>query len=265
MLRSMLMALAFAGTLLAFAWLGAVGEPIARAGLAVALGVLVSAIAYGRATFLSVGVGALSPLAFSLVEKHSLGWAAALLCAIWLLPRVVLAETRRSAGLVACLSIVASIVAGFVFAAYVDAGWAAQIASCLFAGSCLSLVGLVPLDTPIGFALRTAAAAVDPPARDALERAAREHRHAASKRSQWRALLALADERAVLQRRNADASARKELDERIAALAEELAAPNATPPATEPPATEAPTSPEPTAVEVSLDDHGPDPAEIAAE
>ena len=297
MLRSTLAAVAFGASLWAFAWLGALGEPIARAGAAVAIGILVTALAYGRATFLSIGIGALSPLAFSLLERHSLGLAATALCSIWMLPRLVLAPSSRSLGLLAALSITASAVAGFVFAAYVDAGWAAELASCLFAGSCLSLVGLVPVDTGVAFALRTAAAAIDDaakspkgssPARQALERAARWHRQSHASPSQWRALGRLADERAALQRSKADEneSARKELDERIEALAAELAPVDAASspavvagspePATAEPATTAEAAPteaasieaaptEQAPTEVSSDTHASDPVEITVD
>jgi hypothetical protein len=268
MLRSTLTAIAFGASLWAFAWLGALGEPLARAGAAVAIGIVVTALAYGQATFLSIGIGALSPLAFSLLERHSLGLAAMALCSTWMLPRLVLAPSRPVFALLAALSIAASAVAGFVFAAYVDAGWAAELASCLFAGSCLSLVGLVPVDTGVAFALRTAAAAIDSPAREALERAARIHRqsHARLSRSQWRALVRLGDERAALQQSHAEnESARKDLDERIATLAAELAPadPTNSPGVVAGPPEAAPTEAAPT--EVSLDTHASDPAEIAAE
>jgi hypothetical protein len=276
MLRSTLAAVAFGASLWAFAWLDSLVEPIARAGAAVAIGVFVTALAYGQATFLSIGIGALSPLAFSLLERHSLGLAATALCSIWMLPRLVLAPSSRSLGLLVAVSIAASAVAGFVFAAYVDAGWAAELASCLFAGSCLSLVGLVPVDTGVAFALRAAAAAIDDaakspkggsPARQALERAARWHRQSHASPSQWRALGRLADERAALQRSKATENerARKDLDERIEALAAELAPVD---PASSPAAVAGPTEPAPTEAaptEVSSDTHASDPAEITAE
>jgi len=291
MLRSTLAAVVFGASLWAFAWLGALGEPIARAGAAVAIGILVTALAYGQATFLSIGVGALSPLAFSLLERYSLGLAATALCSIWMLPRLVLAPSSRRLGVLAALSIAASAVAGFVFASYVGAGMATELASCLFAGSCLSLVGLIPVDTAVAFALRTAAAAIDDgaksseggsPARQALEQAARMHRQSHASPSEWRALGRLADERAALEQGKAteNESARKDLDERIEALAAELAmadaasspalmvGPSAAAPAEAAPAEAVPDEAAPdeaAPTEVSSDTHGSDQVEITVE
>jgi hypothetical protein len=290
MLRSTANAIAFGACLLAFASLDAVPAPIARAAIAVALGTLVTVVAYGHPTFLSVGIGAVSPLLFALIEKHSLGLAAMAMCFAWLMPRLVLAESKTRLAVLASITVAASLVAGFTFAAYIDGAWAVHAASCLFAGSCLSLVGLFPVETHVSFALRTAAHAIDSDARDALERAARVHRLSERKSpsKKWRALIRLADERAAAQRgtsANGDA-ARKELDLRIAELVEELAPrepvvssagedrPQASTTApmpvvvTEPspvaadPASETPAE---TPVEVSFESHGPDPADTTAE
>ena len=277
MLRSTANAIAFAACLMAFASLDALHEPLARAALAVALGTLVTAVAYGQATFLSVGIGAVSPLAFALLEKHSLGWATFALCLAWIAPRLVLAESSKRFALLAVPRSAASLVAGFIFAAYVESPLAVHAASCLFAGSCLSLVGLFPVETHVSFALRTAAHAIDSDARQALERAARAHRLRPTKSQKpWRALVRLADARAAAERATVagvDAT-RQDLDLRIAELVEELAPheesapPAVTAPmpvvATEPPSTSS-DSPEETPVEVSFEPHGPDPADTTAE
>jgi hypothetical protein len=222
MLRSIFIALAVAASLFAFGWLGeAPGGAIARAGGGVALGVMVAAFVYGQTTWMTVAAGALSPLAFAALEERSLGLAAASMCILWLAPRFVLAETRRALSILVVASATAALIGG----------------SCVFAGSCLSLVGiLVPVDTSVAWALKTAAAVIGSPTRDALERAARAHRQAsrlpstAAKRSAWRALAHLADRRAAVERlegRDADET-RRDLDERIAAQASELA-PSETP------------------------------------
>ncbi len=281
MLRSTANAIAFGACLMAFASLDALHEPLARAAVAVALGTLVTVVAYGEATFFSVGVGAVSPLAFALLEKHSLGWATFALCVAWIAPRLVLAESSKRLALLATASVAASLVAGFVFAAYVDAPLAVHAASCLFAGSCLSLVGLFPVETHVSFALRTAAFAVDSEAREALERAARVHRLSRPTKSQtqqWRALVRLADERAAAQRATvADVDAmRKDFDQRILALVDELAPRDATskpaaaatapmPAVATEPACAPSDSPAETPVEVSFEPHGPNPADTTAE
>jgi hypothetical protein len=180
------------------------------------------------------------------------------MCFLWIAPRFLLAETRRTLAALVGASIVAAAVAGLIFAAYIDSPTSAHLASCIFAGSCLSLVGiLIPVDTGVAWALRTAAAAIESPSRHALERAARAHRQATrlpsltSKRSQWRALVRLADQRAGLRTLDgAEADeARRDLDARIETLAAELA-PVAEPSKaakTEPPVTveTAPVEPEP--------------------
>jgi hypothetical protein len=226
MLRSTLTAFGFAASLFAFASLDAIGEPVLHAALAVALGVAVTALAYGQLAFVAVTLGALSPLALALLEKHSMVLAVAALSFAWLLPRFLLADGRKLLYL-AVASLGAALVTGFVVAGYVDAGWAAQVAACVFAGSCLSLVGLVPTETGIAWALRAAAAVIDSPARPALERAARAHAsrdRRASKGTSWRALARLADQRAAMERgEKRDDDARKDLDDRIVTLAEELA------------------------------------------
>lgn len=233
MLRSVFIALAVAATLFAFASLGeAPGGALVRAGTGVALGVIVASLAYGQATWMTVAAGALSPLAFAALEDRSLGLATAAMCSLWLLPRLVLAETRRLLVVLAIASGTAALIGGFVFASNIDGSLSARIASCVFAGSCLSLVGiLVPVDTSVAWALRSAAAVVASPAREALERAARVHRQASrlssssARRAEWRALVRLADRRAALARiegRDADES-RQDLDERIITQAADLA------------------------------------------
>jgi hypothetical protein len=273
MVRSTANAIAFAACLLAFASLGALHEPLVRAAVAVLLGTLMTVVAYGHATFFAVGIGAVSPLLFAMLEKRSLGVAAFAMCLAWLSPRLVLAESRTRLALLVVASAAAATVAGFVFASYVDAPFAVHAASCVFAGSCLSLVGLFSVETHVSFALRTAARAIDSGAREALERAARVHRLSHPTKlqsSQWRALVRLADERAAAQRAtSADVDAtRQELDQRIAALVEELAPrdPNVPPapaPASPPPAACDP--PADTPVEVSFEPHGPDAADTTAE
>jgi hypothetical protein len=290
MLRSTATALAFAAALFALASLDAVNDTLARAAIAVGLGTAVTSLAFGRLTFVPVVVGALSPLVFVWLEKSSVGIAASALCFLWMAPRLILAETRvRLAWLIASLA-VASIVAGLIFASYLDAPWIVHAASCVFAGSCLSLVRLIPVETSVSFALRTTAAAIDSPAREALERAARAHRESqtsTTQAKQWRALLRLADERAALgSAKNGDDGVRGEVDERIAALVAELAqangvatvepeeTPGATPtgatttvpaPAASDPSTESFEVPVPTQTELSFDAHAQEAPEPPAE
>jgi len=233
MVRSIFIALAVAASLFAFGWLGEVpGGALVRAGGGVALGVMVASFAYGQITWMTVAAGALSPLAFAALEQRSLGFATAAMCMFWLAPRFVLAATRRTLAILVSTSATAALVGGFVFAGNIDGSLSASLASCVFAGSSLSLVGiLVPVDTSTAWALKTAAAMIGSPARDSLERAARAHGQAsrlpssAAKRSQWRALVHLADRRAALERmegRDAE-EARRDLDERIATQCSELA------------------------------------------
>ncbi len=245
MIRSVLLALIIAACLYAFSWLGeAPGGPFVRACVGVALGITVATVAYGEATWTTVGVGALSPLSLAALEAQSFALAASVMCFLWLVPRLALAETRRTLATLVTASLVAAAVAGWVFASYIGGPLPAQLASCVFAGSCLSLVTiLVPVDTSVGCALRTAAAVIQSPARAALERAAAAHREAvrlpsAPRRAEWGKLARMADERAGLARaQGVDAiEARKDLDERIEALAEELAPmpSRETPPSAEP-------------------------------
>jgi hypothetical protein len=150
----------------------------------------------------------------------------------------------------------------------------------VFAGSCLSLVGLFPVETHVSFTLRTAAAAIDSDACEALERAARVHRLSRPTKSQakqWRSLVKLADERAAAQRATSAAidATRQALDLRIADIVEELAprapkaeatAPTAPMPAVATdPVTTPVDSPAETPVEVSFEPHGPDAADTTAE
>jgi hypothetical protein len=233
MLRSIFIALALATSLFAWSWLGEVPVgALARAGGGVTIGVLTATIVFGDVTWITVAAGALSPLAFTALEPHSLGIAAAVMCLLWLAPRFVLAETRRTLAILVVASATACLIGGFVFAGNIDGQFYARIASCVFAGSCLSLVGiLVPVDTTVGWALKTAALVLPAPMREALERAARVHRQASSlpstrtKRDAWRSLAQLADRRAALQRMEGpDADeAKRDLDERIAAQMSELA------------------------------------------
>jgi len=232
MLRSILVALGAAACLLAFAALGEQpGGPIARALVGVVMGVGVTSLIYGEATFVAVTLGAISPLVFVSAERPALAVAAAAMCLLWLAPRFVLAETPRRLAVLVGVSATAAAIAGWIFAAYLEAPWAAHAASCIFAGSCLSLVGvLVPVPSTTAFALRTAAAAVDGPIRDVVLRAAETYEssrwqpRARSVRQKWRALVRLSDQRASLERArggNAEEQ-RRDVDRRIEAAAGEL-------------------------------------------
>jgi len=231
MFRSSLNPLALGAGLWAFGWLGeGQVDPLVRAAAGVMLAIAMAALAFGQTSFLPVAVGAISPLAFALLEKRSLGWATWALCLLWMAPRLVLAPTPRRLILVAILTLAAAGVAGITFATYIDGPTAAHLASCVFAGSCLSLVGLVPVDTGIAVALRAAATVIESPAREAIERAAGAHRQSAgrtSKSEMWRMLLRLADQRAALATTGAPSHTDyQDLDDRIEALAEELAPPH---------------------------------------
>ncbi len=228
MLRSTATALVFASAMWILVELA--GAPVgssARAAFAVALGSVAATVAFGRASSLPIAIGALSPLVFALLDRRAPGLAAAGLCFAWLLPRLVLCETRSELVRGAATSAAAAGVAGLVFASYVDALGIVRAASCLFAGSCLSLATLVPVDTGVGWALRSAATVIEPPTRAVLERAARAHRQSkgrAPEPKRWRDLVRMADQRAVLARskRGSAADAETELDRRIAQLVDEL-------------------------------------------
>jgi hypothetical protein len=240
MWRSIVVALGAAACLFAFAALGELpGGAVARAMVSVLLGIGVAALIYGDRTFVTVSLGAISPLALAALERTSLAVATTTMCTLWLLPRFVLADTRRRFITVASISTAAACVAGAIFAAYVDAPLPAHAASCVFAGSCLALVGiLVPLPTPTSHALGIAAATIAGPSHDALTRAAAAHESSRwqprtrQTRRQWGALLRLSDERAALERAGG-AEQRRELDQRIDAAVRELA-PSITEPVTSP-------------------------------
>ncbi|HMJ54471.1 MAG TPA: hypothetical protein VK540_20455 [Polyangiaceae bacterium] len=233
MLRSILAALGAAACLFAFAALGEVAAgAVTRAMAGVAMGIAMSALLYGEATFAAVALGAVSPLLFAATERASLAVAASAMCLLWLAPRFVLADTRRKLVLLTAVSLVAAFVAGFIFAAYREAPLAAHAASCVFAGSCLSLVGVVvPVATTTAYALRTAAAVIDGPVRDVLLRAAEVHESSRwqprgrAARRKWRTIVRLSDQRAALEGasgRDAEEQ-RRDIDQRIEAAARELA------------------------------------------
>jgi len=233
MLRSTTIALVFTSALFALVELAnaPIGSAVRALG-AVALGSLAATVAFGRVTSLPIAIGALSPLFYSLLERRAgVAIAAAALCIAWLLPRLVLCGTRRELVRVAAVFAAAAGVAGLVFASYVDAPWLVRAASCLFAGSCLSLATLVPLDTGLAWALRSAATVLEPPTREMLERAAQAHRQSRGRTStprRWRDLVRMADRRATLARASSGSptDAEKDLDGRIAELVGELAPPS---------------------------------------
>jgi hypothetical protein len=197
--------------------------------VSVLLGIGVATLVYGDLTFVTVSLGAISPLALAALERTSLAVATMTMCALWLLPRFVLADTLRRFITLASVSIAAACVAGSIFAAYLDAPLPAHAASCVFAGSCLALVGiLVSLPTPTSHALGVAAATIAGPSHDALTRAAAAHERSRWQprtrqvRRQWDALLRLSDERAAREQREG-AEQRREIDQRIEAAVRELA------------------------------------------
>ena len=234
MLRSILVALGAAACLLAVAALGELpGGPIARALAGVIMGVGVTTLIYGEATFVAVALGAMSPLVFVAAERTSLALATAAMCLLWLVPRFVLAPSRRRLTILVTVSAVAAGVAGWIFAAYLDAPWSAHVASCVFAGSCLALVGVVvPVASATALALRTAAAAVDAPIREVVLRAADSYESSRwqprprAARRQWRALVRLTDQRASLERARGGSAEerRRDIDRRIEGVTSELTA-----------------------------------------
>jgi hypothetical protein len=232
MLRTILVALGAAACLLAFAAVGEQpGGPIARALAGVILGVAVTTLVYGEATFVAVALGAISPLAYASAERTSLAVASAAMCLLWLMPRFALAATPRRLALLVAASAIAAAIAGSIFASYLEAPWAAHAASCVFAGSCLSLCAvLVPLPSTTAFALRTAAAAVEGPIRDIVLGAAETYESSRwqprprSAHRKWRELVRLVDQRASMERARGGNTEeqRRELDRRIEAATREL-------------------------------------------
>jgi hypothetical protein len=233
MLRSILVALGGAACLFAFAALGDVpGGAVTRAVAGVALGVAATTLVYGDATFAVVALGAVSPLVFAALTDASLIAASAAMCLLWLAPRFVLANTRRQLAIQAAVSLVAAAIAGSIFAAYWEAPLAAHAASCVFAGSCLSLVGVVvQVPTSTAYALRAAAAAIDGPVKETLRRAAQVHESARwqprgrATRQKWRRMVRSSDRRAGLEGATGGGAAeqRGRLDEDIEDMARDLA------------------------------------------
>jgi hypothetical protein len=231
-LRSLLVAIGAGVGLYLMAMLGEVpGGPLLRAPLGVALGVAVASVMYGEAAFAAITVGALSPLALAALEPMSLAGAVATMCTLWLAPRFVLAATKKQLLVLAAASLVAALIAGVVFASYIAAPLAAHVASCVFAGACLSLVGIVvPLPAPQTHALRASAAATTGPTRAAILLAAqtfessRWQPRTADERRKWRSLVQLADRRATLDRADGARAVlqRQELDAQIEQVAEKL-------------------------------------------
>jgi len=233
MWRSILVAFGGAACLFAFAALGDVpGGAVTRAVASVALGVAVTALVSGDATFAVVALGAVSPLVFAALTETSLGAASAVMCLLWLAPRFVLGNTRRKLAIHVAVSLVAAAIAGSIFAAYWEAPLAVHAASCVFAGSCLSLVGVVVrVPTPTAHALRAAATAINGPVKETLTRAAEAHEsgrwqpRGRAARQKWRRMVRASDRRAGLEGApGADAAEqRRLLDEDIEDMARDLA------------------------------------------
>jgi hypothetical protein len=233
MWRSILVAFGGAACLFAFAALGDVpGGAVTRAVAAVVLGVAAAAIVSGDGTSAVVALGALSPLVFAALTDASPGAASVAMCLLWLAPRFVRANSRRTLAIHVAVSLVSAVIAGSIFAAYGEAPLAAHAASCVFAGSCLSLVGVVAqVSTPTAYALRAAATAIDAPVKETLTRAAQAHESARwqprgrAARQKWRRMVRASDRRAGLDgATGADAAEqRRLLDEEIEVMARDLA------------------------------------------
>jgi hypothetical protein len=231
-LRSLFVAIGAGLGLYLLTMLGEVpGGPLLRAPLGVAVGVAVASVMYGEAAFAAITVGAISPLALAALEQTSFAGAVATMCTLWLAPRFVLAATKKQLLVLAAASLVAALIAGLVFASYVAAPLAAHVASCVFAGACLSLVGIVvPLPAPQTHALRASAEATTGPTRAAILLAAqtfessRWQPRTADERRKWRGLIQLADRRATLDRTGGARAVleRQELAAQIEKVAEEL-------------------------------------------
>jgi hypothetical protein len=239
MVRSIVVALGAAMALFVLAGLdGLPGGPLARALIGVAAAVGATSLLHGEPSFVTVACGAASPLAFAAMQRTSPAAAVAAMCALWLAPRLVLAPTRARALVLAGASMAAAASAGCIAAAYAGAPLAARAASCVFAGSCLALVGVaVAVRTTTDHSLRVAAAAIDGPIRETLIAAAARHENTRwrprtrAERRNWKMLIRWSDQRAALARgtgANAEEE-RRAVDAKIEGAARDLAPPNSPP------------------------------------
>jgi hypothetical protein len=197
---------------------------------ALALGVLATSLVFGRVSWLTVTMGALSPLPLALIAGRHLEIAIALTALLWLSVRWTLAVSPRDLWINLVASAGSALVAGWIVALYVGEEPLFRLAACVFAGSALSLSTLAGRsDTPTASALVAAAAMVEGPVRAHLERAAAAERRRAATGSSagdrtFEQLLDVADRRAAL--RDAEGheaeKSRAELDSRITALVESL-------------------------------------------
>lgn len=136
--------------------------PAVAAPVAVGVGVVAASALHGDVTWLTVSFGALSPLALSLVARRGrLDAGVALAALLWAAPRFVLAAgttAQRGLALPGAAALAASVVAGLVVAAYVDADVTTRLGATVFAGAALALASL-----PARRAPDAPEAAPDPP------------------------------------------------------------------------------------------------------
>jgi hypothetical protein len=201
---------------------------------AVVLSVAAASSLLGELTWLSVVAGAVSPLALAWLSPYSPALALAVMCALWLSPRLWLARSPQQLAGIGAVSVAAAAVAGVVAARFAAAVALYYFAACVFGGSVLALAAVVlRVNTVVSSSLQSAARLLDGAVRDALLTAAEGHRRGfdaagrrQNKQSQWQSLLRLVDQRLALRDASQPGShgAHAELDQKILAQVRGLSA-----------------------------------------
>lgn len=177
------------------------------ASLQLVLGVVAALVIEGSFSWIGFIAGTISPLALAWLGASHAPWAVAIMCFVWLSPRIWRCSSTSQMGRLAGLSAFASIMAGFVSTSFTQADLTTSLAASLFSGAALALTTMLfRVDSPCAHALVVASRSLESPLREKLQEAVEWKRqeelgldNKKNNKTAWKNLLHSLDQRIALR------------------------------------------------------------------